>query len=107
MDILNQLTLDLVYFLGLLGLFAFCVELITQLTKDLPLIRKMPTRLYVLIVSVTLCVMAVFIFAAWLGITVLWYYVVLAVFASFIVAYISIFGWEVFNELYERYKVKS
>lgn len=105
MDILTSL--DLVLVLGFLGILAFIVELIVQVTKEAPFIRTVPTKLYVLIISIILCIVAVFVLGAWFAVPVLWYYVVLAIFASFVVAYISIFGWDTFKEVRERYKYKK
>ena len=90
--------------LGILGFLAFLVEVIVQMTKELPGIVKMPTKLYVIIVSVVICVLSLFVFGAWQAIAVLWHYVVLAVIGGFVVAYISMYGWDTVKELYDRYK---
>lgn len=102
LDNLNAVNMTLV--LGVLGVLAFAVELIVELTKALPGIKNMPTQLYAIIVSMIVCILALFIYAAYAKITVLWYYIVLAVFMGFVVAYISIYGWETINKLYSRYK---
>jgi hypothetical protein len=104
-DILNDLNaLNMTLVLGVLGVLAFAVELIVELTKELPGIKSIPTQLYAIIVSLIVCILALFIYAAYATITVLWYYIALAVFMGFVVSYISMYGWDTLNKLYSRYK---
>lgn len=95
-----------VYILGVLGALAFFVEVIVQLTKELPGIVNIPTKAYAIIVSLITCILALFIFTAWQNMAVAWYYIALAVCAAFIVAYLSMYGWDTMKELYGRF-VKS
>ncbi len=94
---------NLVSILGVLGLLAFAVSLVTQLTKDLPGISKVPTKLFVMIISLVICIAGLFVYGAYAGVLILWYYIVLAIFTSLVVSYISIYGWETFTELYLRF----
>lgn len=94
---------NLVSILGVLGMLAFAVSLITQLIKDLPGIEKVPTKLLVMIISLVVCTAGLFGYGAYEGIAVLWYYIMLAVFTSFVVSYISFYGWDTFTELYNRF----
>ena len=79
---------------GILGALAFMVSLITELLKDMPGIKKMPTKAFVILVSLVVTVAALLIYAAYVNAVLLWYYVALAVFAAFIVAYIAMYGWD-------------
>lgn len=89
--------------IGMLGALVFVTQVIVQVTKEVPPIKKIPTQLWAIIVSLVVCQFALFIYAALAVFTVLWYYIVLAAFAGFVVAYISINGWESLNKLYLRY----
>lgn len=89
--------------IGILGALVFVAQVIVQVTKEVPPIKRIPTKLWAIIVSIAVCQFALFIFAAVAAFTVLWYYIVLAAFAGFVVAYISIYGWDSLNELYLRY----
>jgi len=89
--------------IGILGAMVFAVQVIVGVTKEVPPIKSIPTKLWAIIVSVVVCQFALFIYAAVAGISVLWYYIVLAAFAGFVVAYISINGWDSLKELYLRY----
>lgn len=100
---LDYISDNSVMILGVLGLLAFFVEIFVQLTKDLPGIVKLPTKAYVIIVSLVVCVLALYIYSAWQNMAVPWYYVVLTVGGAFIVAYLSMYGWDTMKELYGRF----
>lgn len=89
--------------IGILGMLAFAVSVIVEVTKEIPGIKKMPTKLLVIIVSLLVTVVSLFIYAAYAAIIVLWYYVALAIFAAFVVAYISMYGWDTLKELKDRF----
>lgn len=97
------LTENSVVIIGILGVLAFAVSLITEMLKDLPGIKKMPTKAFVILVSLIVTVVALLIYLAYAGIPILWYYIALAVFAAFVVAYISMYGWDTFKELKDRF----
>lgn len=63
----------------------------------------MPTKAFVILISLIVTVAALLIYVAYAGIPLLWYYVALAVFAAFVVAYISMYGWDTFKELKDRF----
>lgn len=92
-----------VLIIGILGALAFAVSIITELLKDMPGIRKVPTKAFVILVSLIVTVAALLIYVAYAGIMLLWYYIVIAVFAAFVVAYISMYGWDTFEELKNRF----
>lgn len=97
------LTENSVLLIGILGALAFAVSLVVEVLKELPGIKKIPTKLFVVIISLIVTVVALCIYSAIKGIAVLWYHIVLAVFAAFVVAYISMYGWDTLNELKDRF----
>ena len=88
--------------LGLLLVLVTAVTMIVEVVKRL--IPKVPTDLVVFIVSIALTVLALFIGAEILEITVMWYYAVGAVVLGIAVAYAAMFGWEKFTSLWSRLK---
>lgn len=88
--------------MGLLLFFVAAVTMIVEVVKRLT--PKVPTDLVVFIVSIGLCVLALYIYAAIIGITVMWYYGVGAVALGFAVAYAAMFGWDKFTALFSRFK---
>ena len=88
--------------LALLLGFVAAVTMIVEVVKRL--IPKIPTDLLVFIVSIALVVLALYIYAAIMKITVMWYYGVGAVGLGFAVAYAAMFGWDKFTALWSRLK---
>ncbi len=92
-----------VVIIGILGALAFTVSLITELLKDMPGIKKIPTKAFVILVSLIVTVAALLVYVSYAHIVLLWYYVTLAVFAAFVVAYIAMYGWDTLKELKDRF----
>lgn len=89
-------------FLGLLFAFVTAVTMIVEVVKRL--IPRVPTDLVVFIISIALVVLALYIYAAIMEITVMWYYAVGAVVLGIAVAYAAMFGWDKFTNLWRRMK---
>lgn len=68
------------------------------------LLPRVPTDLVVFVIAITLTVLALYISAAVLEITVMWYYAIGAVIMGFAVAYAAMFGWDKFTALWSRLK---
>ncbi len=87
----------------IMALFLFMVAAVTMIVEVVKrLIPKVPTDLVVFIVSIALTVIALFVLAEIMAITVMWYYAVGAVGVGFAVAYAAMFGWEKFTALWSR-----
>lgn len=90
-----------------IGILAFGVSVIVQVIKSLPGFKKVPTNAVVFILAVILSVIGILVYCQIMAIVIYWYYVVAAVILGFFVAYIAIFGWTQFNELYKRFVRKD
>ena len=86
--------------LGIMFALTTAVQLIVEVMKRL--IPKIPTDFVVFLVSITLVVLALFIGAEVLQITVMWYYAVGAVILGIFVAYAAMFGFDKFTALWSR-----
>ena len=102
-DLLSGASPYVLVLFGVLGGLVFLVQLIVQLTKEFPKIRAVPTKLWAIINSLFVTETLLFVYTAWSGIAILWYYPVLAIFAAFVVSYISTYGWDSLHELWKRY----
>ena len=102
-DLLSGASPYVLVLFGVLGGLVFLVQLIVQLTKEFPKIRAVPTKLWAIIISLFVTETLLFVYTAWSGIAILWYYPVLAIFAAFVVSYISTYGWDSLHELWKRY----
>lgn len=86
--------------LGIMFALTTAVQLIVEVVKRL--LPKIPTDLVVFIISIALTVLAMFIAAEVLAITVMWYYAVGAVILGIFVAYAAMFGFDKFTALWSR-----
>ena len=104
MEVLMQyVTLALI----VIGALAFLVSVITQVIKEMPWFSKIQTNAVALVISLILCPLAVVILCIWLEITIVWYYIVAAVIAAFIVYLVATGGWEKVSEMWNRTKYKN
>lgn len=86
--------------LGIMFLLTFTVNIIVEVVKRL--IPKVPTDIVVFVISIVITVLALYIAASVMKITVMWYYAVGAVVLGVFVAYAAMFGFDKFKELYDR-----
>lgn len=101
---MEQLTQYAAVMLGIMGALAFVINIIVEMTKELPFIKKMPTKAYTMLVSIVVCEVALIIYFAVNGMALLWYYLVAVFFGAFIIAYLALFGWDALSDVYKRYK---
>lgn len=104
---LELLNMNSVPALGMLGLFTFLVNIIVQLTKELPGIKNMPTKGYVILVSLVVTLLGGVIYCATAPMDLTASFIASLVLSSFVVAYASIYGFDTLSEVYGRYNKKS
>ena len=95
------------YILIAIGLLAFLVSAITQVIKEMPGLKNIQTNAVALVIALILCPLAVVILCIYLQITIMWYYIVGAVIAAFIVYLVATGGWEKVSEMWNRTKYKK
>lgn len=86
------------------GVLAFLTALITQVIKEMPGLRNIQTNVVAFVTALILTALAVVIACIYYNITLLWYYIVAAVIASFIVYLVATGGWERVAEIWQRTK---
>lgn len=104
MEILMQY---ITYALITIGALAFLVSVITQVIKEMHGLKNIQTNVVALVVSLILCPLAVVILCIYLQIAIIWYYIVGAVIAAFIVYLVATGGWEKVSEMWNRTKYKK
>ena len=96
----------LIQYIPILALIMFllvsAVQIIVEVIKFL--LPKLPTAVLVFIVSIATTVLALYIAAAILEITVMWYYAVGAVVLGVFVAHAAMNGWDKYKEIFSRLK---
>ena len=92
------------YALMAIGVLAFLVSIITQVTKEMPVLKNIQTNAVALVVALILCPTAVIVACQYLKIVIEWYYVFASFVAAFIVYLVSTGGWERVSEMWNRTK---
>lgn len=92
------------YVLIAIGVLAFLVSVITQVIKEMPGLKNIQTNAVALVIALILCPLAVVILCIYMQIAILWYYIVGAVIAAFIVYLVATGGWEKVTEMWNRTK---
>lgn len=92
------------YALIAIGVLAFAVSMITQVIKEMPFLKQIPTNVVALVVSIVLCPLSVVIACQYFNIVIIWYYIFASFIAAFIVYLVSTGGWERVTEMWNRTK---
>lgn len=95
---------NLVTLLAAIGSLALIVSIITEVTKDVAIIHKIPTDIKVLVLSLTLTLVSYFAYISYSGTAIIWYYVVATIITGFIVAYVVLYGWNKLVDLYKKFR---
>lgn len=90
--------------LTVIGAMATFVTIVTELTKTWGFLDRIPTSLQVLAVSMLVSVLSVVIYVQMQKAEMVWYYIVGAIVLGWIVAYVSMYGWEKLTEMWGRFK---
>lgn len=86
--------------LTIMAALVFMTNIIVEVAKAL--LPKLPTSYLAVIVAIAVTVLALYIVAAIMEITVMWYYTVGAVVLGIFVAYAAMFGFDKFKEAWEK-----
>ena len=103
MNILETLTSNIMIILAVIGAIAFIVSVITQVIKGVGVFAKIPTDGLVLVLSIGITVAAFVAYMQYLHMTILWYMVLAAIMAGFVVAFVAMYGWEKLSGLWKRF----
>ena len=95
------------YALISIGALAFLVSVITQVIKEMPGLINIQTNAVALVISLILCPLTVVILCIYLQIAIVWYYIIGAVIAAFIVYLVATGGWEKVSEMWQRTRYKG
>lgn len=100
---MEQMISNVSTIIAVIGALAFIVSCITQVFKGVGVLSKLPTDILVLVLSVGLTATAFVAYMQYVQMAILWYMVVAAVIVGFIVAFVAMYGWEKFSELWKRF----
>lgn len=95
-------TMHLGIFAVLFAILVVVVNILTQIFKSFLNKNEIPTRVFVLLVSVILTVIAFVAVCQIYAIPLVWYMIVASIVAGFVVAYCAMFGYDnLYGELKE------
>lgn len=105
MEVLNSLEqlmamVDMTKLVAVIGVLAFIVSCITEVLKHVEWLNKaVPTGVVVILLSLIICPVAILGMLVYLKQPVTWFMVFASFIAAFIVALVSMDGWERVTEL--------
>lgn len=99
-----ELLQDLSLMISVIGILATLVSVITEVTKSIGFSDKIPTSLQVLVNSLLVTPISLLALLSYYGIVIEWFMIFASFFAAFVVAFVSMYGWEKFFEISERLK---
>ena len=100
---MEALFANMTMILAVIGALAFMVSVITQVFKGVGALSKIPTDILVFVLSIGITVVAFVAYMQYIQMTILWYMILAAIMAGFIVAFIAMYGWEKLSELWKRF----
>jgi len=89
--------------IAVISTLAFTVSVITQVTKELGFLSKIPTQLQVVMLSISLTPGAYIAYSQYNYMQLHWYMIAASIIAGFFVAFVAMFGWDRLHELYNRF----
>lgn len=108
MELIDKVDFEALYGYGTkiivaVGLLAFLVSVIVQVLKQIKWLEEhVPTQITVIVVSLILCPAAMAAMASYYSVPIDWFMVFASFIAAFIVALVSMDGWERVTELASR-----
>lgn len=103
MDVIQSLVANMAIIMSVIGALTFVVTVITQVIKGVGVFKKIPTDMLVLVLSIGITVVAFIAYMQYIHMTILWYMILAAILAGFVVAFVAMYGWEKLSELWRRF----
>ena len=100
---METLLSNMTVLIAVIGALAFCVSVITQVFKGVGFLAKLPTDALVFVLSIGITVAAFVAYMQYIQTSNLWYMILAAIIAGFIVAFVAMYGWEKLSELWTRF----
>ena len=90
--------IDIAVLISIIGVLVALTNIITEVVKK-AIWDRLPTNILAITVAMILTLVAFFGWAAYAGISIVWYYVAAAVVVGFLVAYAAMFGFGKLKEI--------
>ncbi len=100
---MEMLIQNVTLILAVIGALAFMVSVITQVFKGVGVLSKIPTDILVFVLSIGLTLTAFIAYMQYVQQSILWYMIIAAILAGFIVAFVAMYGCEKLSKLWGRF----
>ena len=90
----GQYTQQLALMMAAIAVAAFTVSVITEVTKEIGFLGRIPTAVQVIVLSVILCQLVYWWYVTGTEAAAAWWGPVLALVVAFYVAFLAMYGWE-------------
>ena len=100
---METLLSNMTLIMAVIGILAFVVSAITQVLKGVGILAKIPTDILVVVLSIGITVTAFVAYMQYIQMVILWYMILAAIIAGFLVAFIAMYGWDKASELWKRF----
>lgn len=94
---------NLSYVMIAVAVICTLVSIITELTKEIGFLKKIPTAVQVTITSVALTIITLISASAYKNIQMKWYYIFAAFVAGIFIAFITMYGWEALIKRFRQF----
>ena len=88
---------------AMIGVIALICSILTELTKNIGFLAKIPTVLQVIVTAVLLSVVEYCARCTTTESPILWYIVIAKVIVGIIAAFVATYGWDKLHELIQRF----
>lgn len=95
---------DISFLVMVAGILATVVQIITELTKEIGVLKRCSTELQVILTSLVLTPVTMIALAQYYHVPIEWFMVFASFVAAFVIAYVSMYGWEKLSGIYQRMK---
>ena len=79
------------------------VSVVTELTKEIGFLNKIPTSAQVTVISVIVTIITLVAYASYKSIQIRWYYIFAAIIVGVFIAFITMYGWDALIKRFKEY----
>lgn len=98
---MENIVSNLSYIMIAVAIVCTFVSIVTELTKEIRFLKKIPTSAQVTVTSIIVTIIILIAYASYKNIQIQWYYIFAAIIVGIFIAFITMYGWDA---LIKRFK---
>ena len=107
LDVFKMILENVTTLIFIAGVICFAVSVITQITKNLPGIRRIPTDLQVLVLCIAATICTYFAYVQIAQFPVTWYFIIGMIVLGFVLALVTTKGWNYVVDIFKKFQYKG